>query len=792
MSRWQVARREDGETAELPLHERPTIDGERDRATDANVGENRVVQVRPQVGERRARSALEPEAAVLREERPQWRGQRVLREVATVADQPEGARVVVRYGDHLDADHRCPTVMARVRSEDQMARRHALEPEGTRTVLGTRRKASRRPTYGKNRKVEIRDEGRVRLRQPDVERVSPFDLDRTNPLVGVSVRRPERLAARAQKRRPDILRGHLRPVVKDHAGPEADAPVERTVPRNRLRGVGNRPKRPSVDPDERRVEEAGELHAERIGAEARVQRLGLGADEKPDGPVRWQRRVARDEDRDEPERAAHAGMLRCRAVRRAFLVWILPVVLARHARGQDRDRSADLSRRLSAVFSDLGTSGARVGAVFLDVVSGRSLFAHEPDDPLNPASNQKVLTAAAALSVLGPEHRFLTGVYGRLEAGTVAGSVYLRGFGDPVLDMSDLVALALELRQAGVRRVDGGVVVDGGFFDDEVLPPAFDQQPEEDAPFRAPVAAVSVNRNAVAIRVSPAAEDGAPAIVTSVPPGYLVVDNRATTGGATSLRIDVEPHDERTRARVWGTVAAGTRGAVYYKRIDAPLLFAGYAFREALRGAGIRCGESVTTGGVAGEAEMLASHRSPPLSEILLEMGKDSDNFVAEMVFKAAGAEAFGRPATARKAQRVVRDVLAGWHVPAAGLQVRNGSGLFDANRVTARQLAVVVRTMVQDPRLGPEFISELATGGVDGTLRGRFTDEMSRRVVRAKTGTLETVSTLTGVVLAPPGRSPVAFSVLVNRARGGLGNARRLQDSLVLEVVRNLHGRPR
>jgi D-alanyl-D-alanine carboxypeptidase/D-alanyl-D-alanine-endopeptidase (penicillin-binding protein 4) len=459
---------------------------------------------------------------------------------------------------------------------------------------------------------------------------------------------------------------------------------------------------------------------------------------------------------------------------------LLALVSPAPAGGQASDPNDALARRLRAVFSAVGAGGAQVGVEFVDIASGRSLFSHDPDVPLNPASNQKVITAAAALAILGPEH----------EGPAIAGSVYLRGFGDPVLDSSELSALALELRALGIRRVDGGVVVDGGFFDDQVLPPAFDQQPDEDAAFRAPVAAVSVNRNAVAIRVSPSAEEGAPAVVTAVPPGYLVVDNRATTGGATSLRIDVEAHDERTRARVWGTVAAGTSGAVYYKRIDAPLLFAGYAFREALRAAGIRCGEGVTAGGVAGEAEMLASHRSPPLADILHELGKDSDNFVAEMVFKAAGAEAFGRPATARKAQRAVRDVLAAWRIPSEGMRVENGSGLFDANRVTARQLAQVIRTMVQDPRLGPEFVAQLATGGVDGTLRNRFTEEAARRVVRAKTGTLAEVSALSGVVLAPAGHSPVAFSIVANRVRGGHGAARRLQDSLVTEVVRHLHGR--
>src|SRR5258706_557143 len=119
------------------------------------------------------------------------------------------------------------------------------------------------------------------------------------------------------------------------------------------------------------------------------------------------------------------------------------------------------------------------------LASGAVLAAENAHAPLNPASNAKVLTAAAVLDRMGPDYRFTTGVYGRLQGGVVAPLV-LRGNGDPSLEEDELWQLASSLRQQGLAKVDG-VLVDQSYFDGETLPPGFNQQPNEWAPFRAPV-----------------------------------------------------------------------------------------------------------------------------------------------------------------------------------------------------------------------------------------------------------------------------------------------------------------
>jgi len=121
------------------------------------------------------------------------------------------------------------------------------------------------------------------------------------------------------------------------------------------------------------------------------------------------------------------------------------------------------------------------------------------------------------------------------------------------------------------------------------------------------------------------------------------------------------------------------------------------------------------------------------------------------------------------------------------GVVVKNGSGLFDANRTTAWATTSLLRAAFRDTSIMPEFVAELATGGVDGTLRGRFRSLADRGVVRAKTGTLKSVAALSGYVLAPPGRSPLVFSIFVNDIPDKVGAARPLIDKIVDAAARAL-----
>ncbi|MGH7296559.1 MAG: D-alanyl-D-alanine carboxypeptidase [Polyangiaceae bacterium] len=170
---------------------------------------------------------------------------------------------------------------------------------------------------------------------------------------------------------------------------------------------------------------------------------------------------------------------------------------------------------------------------------------------------------------------------------------------------------------------------------------------------------------------------------------------------------------------------------------------------------------------------------------MLYALGKQSDNFYAEMIFKTLGGEGKGRPAKTADSSEIVTRLLE--HVGAMdqGVVIKNGSGLFDANRVTAGGTVQLLRWAWRDPGIQPEYVAQLSVGGVDGTLHRRFHQELTRRRVRAKTGTLDDVIALSGYVLRDGGRGPIAFSALFNRVGGKQDGARHAADRLVELIAR-------
>jgi serine-type D-Ala-D-Ala carboxypeptidase/endopeptidase (penicillin-binding protein 4) len=445
---------------------------------------------------------------------------------------------------------------------------------------------------------------------------------------------------------------------------------------------------------------------------------------------------------------------------------------------------------LAGLASDAKTWGGAAGAIVVDISSGAVLAASDEHAAMNPASNAKLATAAAALRLLGPDHRFLTGLYGKISGNRIA-SLVLRGFGDPTLSSDDLLAFARDLHQRGVRKVDA-ILVDQSYFDDHFTPPAFAQQPNEWAPFRAPVSAVSINENILTLTALPS-EEGKPALVTIDPPGAAKLSGSVRTTGTNDpekLGVSTSASDGAVSIKVSGHIPAGGDPVRAFRRLEDPRLAPGLALRAALTLAGIEVAGDVRQGGEK-EKGLLASHRSDTLAHLLARLGKDSDNFVAETAFKALAAEKKARPATFDAAADLVAAELRAMGAFEAGCAVKNGSGLFDANRTTAAATAALLRNAYLDARISAEFVAELAVGGVDGTLRSRFKPWARSRAVRAKTGTLHAAFALSGYVLPPPGKQPVAFALFVNGAPGKAGAARASIDRVVDAVARMLWGSP-
>jgi D-alanyl-D-alanine carboxypeptidase/D-alanyl-D-alanine-endopeptidase (penicillin-binding protein 4) len=249
--------------------------------------------------------------------------------------------------------------------------------------------------------------------------------------------------------------------------------------------------------------------------------------------------------------------------------------------------------------------------------------------------------------------------------------------------------------------------------------------------------------------------------------------------GADTVGLELSANGRRLHAKLSGAVSRESRIVRYTRRVDDPTLLAGYALKALLEDAQIKVGGDVKVA-TGREGPVIARHESAPLSTLLYALGKQSDNFYAEMVFKTLGGEKKGRPAKSASGADLVQRWVDKAGAGDSGLVIKNGSGLFDSNRATAASIVALLRAVWRDPTIQPEFVAQLSIGGVDGTLRHRYRGARTHRLVRAKTGTLEDAAALSGYVLSASGHGPLAFSILFNHVAGKVAAARAAADTLV------------
>ncbi len=333
-----------------------------------------------------------------------------------------------------------------------------------------------------------------------------------------------------------------------------------------------------------------------------------------------------------------------------------------------------------------------------------------------PASNLKVVTATAAVEVLGAGTVFTTKVVGPNPTdGIVDGDVYLVGGGDPVLSeqwyteasatrkrppihTTSIEALADSLASAGVTRITGSVVGDGTRYDDERHPPGW--------------------------------SDAINATIDGVPVGALVVnDSISQSGGIAS----------------------------------DPARSAAQTFRRLLRDRGIAVGGESTPGTAPADAGVLATVTSAPLSDIVNEMLATSDNLTAEMLVKEIGVVS-AKQGTRDAGLQTIGARMVEWGVPAEQFVLTDGSGLSRENRITCDGLLRVLQRGSSTDVVG----SGLARAGQDGsTLEGKFEQDGLKGVLQAKTGSLSGVKALCGYMPLPDG-GEVAFVLILNGPTAG------------------------
>ena len=452
-------------------------------------------------------------------------------------------------------------------------------------------------------------------------------------------------------------------------------------------------------------------------------------------------------------------------------------------------RKAWLKDKLAAALAAKpGLAHARIAYDVVDLAAAEELAAHDADNGMNLASNTKLLTSIAALSTLGSGFRWRTAVFADPPdaAGTIPGDLYLRGRGDPTLSVGNLEALAADVAARGVRTVEGRLVIDDAYFDTVVMPPHFDEQPKEPSAFRAPIASLGVARGSVTVTVIAEPDGGATVTLDPDAGDYATITKRevtSVTAGHTRLRVDTKLARGKLEIEVTGKIRAGEGSWDLRRRVDDPSRLAAEVFRRALADHGVTIRQRTIGRETAPvTAKLLAAHDSAPLSDVLRFMNKLSDNYIAETVLKTIGAETKGTPGPATWADGLtaVRAQLGALGLTPGTYRADNGSGLYSASEVSAKQLVLLLGKAHADYRIGPDLLGSLPIGGVDGTLARRWHGHPARGRIRAKTGTLDKVTTIAGYIAVDSGH-PLAFAILVNDIPPGKrGDARAMADEMV------------
>lgn len=456
------------------------------------------------------------------------------------------------------------------------------------------------------------------------------------------------------------------------------------------------------------------------------------------------------------------------------------VQFAPSVHGQDVDR---LRMDLLETFRLPTWGDARWGALVYSLDSGDTILALSPDSALAPASNLKLLTTAAALHRLGPDYRFHTYVLSTaaVRDGVLDGDLTLYGTGDPGISdrffgRKDEVFQRLidQLESAGISEISGDLVADASFFPGPLRSEGW--EPEDlNEHFTAGVSALSFNENVVSFRIRPSGA-GSPPLVETIPPhSALEVRNDAmTVSGRARPRLAILREDPLGPVRITGRLAQNSRDVWRQMTVAVPADFVGASFRAALEGRGITVRgetrrvelpvESVVKRLSAPAlnrpgARILARHTSQPLSEYLAVVNKESNNLFSELIFRAVGRadSGLGSPHASSEA---VRGSLLALGIDTSGLQQYDGSGLSSENRVSAATFVDLFRRMSAGP-FWPPFWASLPRAGTRGEL-GRMYRSAAAGNLRAKTGTIEGVSALSGVVRSRDGER-LAFSMIVN-----------------------------
>lgn len=443
--------------------------------------------------------------------------------------------------------------------------------------------------------------------------------------------------------------------------------------------------------------------------------------------------------------------------------------------------NASLPPAVSAALKAAGIPSSSVSVFVQRVDANAPMIQYQANKALNPASVMKLVSTYSGLELLGSAFRWKTEVYtdGKLSNGVLQGNLYIKGYGDPSMMAEDFWRLLGNLRQMGIKHIEGNLVLDNSYFKPESMDAsAFDNEPYR--AYNTLPSALVLNLNATSFRFS--AEDGEanirpePDLAEIKVVNQLKVVNQACGDWKSKLRYDIKPDAKGATVTFSGKLGADCTEKYLDLSLFDSTMYTHLLFKKIWHQLGGSISGGLSVEKVSSNAIKLMQQDSKTLADVVRDINKYSNNLIARQLFLTIAAEKIGAPATETEAAQAISTWLNSKGLSFNELSIENGSGLSRTDRISAEHLGALLLAAYNSPVM-PELMSSLPILSVDGTVEKRLKDSASKGRAHLKTGSLNDVFTIAGYVLDKNNRRWVIV-FMANHAKAAA--SKPAQDALI------------
>lgn len=444
---------------------------------------------------------------------------------------------------------------------------------------------------------------------------------------------------------------------------------------------------------------------------------------------------------------------------------------------------ADFSSDLENVIANCGLQKVNIGIEVLSVDSEKILYSKNSSALFEPASNVKILTSITALKILGAEYTFKTEVFYNDT------NIYIKGYGNPELKTSDIEEIADSAVDKGINKVNN-IIYDNSYFDEEEFGKGWVYEPNS-ATSNPKISALSLNENRIIISVK-AGKHSNKILIHPKTRYFDLIDS--TTPNETGLKVTINSAEDLAATsknpqavkNYIIIIGSSSESGNFARNVPNPALYTATIFKECLEQKGIKITGKIIEGKTDTLCKNICTHLSNPLLHLIYYMNKNSNNFYAEQILKTVGAQEVGIPGSFEKGAQQVYKLLKDIGLTKDDARIFDGSGLSRYNLISPHGLVKVLESAISEWGIKAEFMSSLPLAGTDGTLKNRLRTNGCKKNVRAKTGTMISISSLAGYAYTGK-NNLIIFSIMMDNYVLSTAKIKQAEDKIVELIINEL-----